>query len=136
MNRLLWSKPNKVHSLNKKLNKGNSLYLLAAYSYYDRQKIKYLKDLTTLETVLIPNPDEHDTSIFHLVTARGGFSHAKEEGKLDYQAGFDLNTEFGSGKRMQNGEEQIGDYALFASLQWIVWLICARLNACRWRTLF
>ena len=108
---------NSLH-LDQKLNGGNNLHLLAAYSYYDRQKTKYLKDLTTLETVLIPNPAEHDTSIFHMVTARGGFSHANEDGKLDYQVGFDLNTEFGSGKRMQNGEEQIGDYALFASLQW------------------
>lgn len=97
---------------------GNSLNFLGAYSYYERQKTKYLKDLTTLETVMIPNPEEHDTSIFHSITARGGFNHATEEGKLDYQAGFDINMEFGQGKRMTGGEEHIGDFALFASLQW------------------
>lgn len=100
------------------LKGGNNIHLLAAYSYYDRRKTKYLKDLTTLDTVLIPNPEEHDTSTFHSITARGGFNHALEEGKLDYQIGFDINTEYGTGKRMQNGEEMIGDYALFASLQW------------------
>ena len=100
------------------LKAGNNIHLLAAYSYYDRRKTKYLKDLTTLDTVLIPNPEEHDTSTFHTITARGGFNHALEEGKLDYQIGFDINTEYGTGKRMQNGEEMIGDYALFASLQW------------------
>jgi len=100
------------------LSEANNLHLLVAYSYYDRQMVKYLKDLTTLDTVLVTNPEEHDTSTFHSITARGGFNHSREGGKLEYQAGFDLNQEYGSGKRMQNGKEQIGDYALFASVQW------------------
>jgi len=108
---------NSLH-FNQQLKAGNNIHLLAAYSYYDRRKTKYLKDLTTLDTVMIPNPEEHDTSTFHSITARGGFNHALEDGKLDYQFGFDLNTEFGSGKRIENGEEMMGDYALFASLQW------------------
>jgi len=108
---------NSLH-FDRKLRGGNTINLLGSYSYYDRQKTKYLKDLTTLDTILIPNPEEHDTSIFHSITARGGFNHATEEGVLDYQAGFDINTEYGKGKRMLNGEEFIGDYALFASLQW------------------
>jgi outer membrane receptor for ferrienterochelin and colicins len=108
---------NSIH-LNSTLSEGNHIHLLAAYSYYDRKKQKYLKDLTTLEKVLVTNPEEHDTSTFHAIAARGGFNHAPEGGVLDYQAGFDLNQEFGAGKRMQNGKEQIGDYALFASLQW------------------
>jgi len=108
---------NSLH-FDQSLKAGNNIHVLAAYSYYDRRKTKYLKDLTTLDTVLIPNPEEHDTSIFHSITARGGFNHALEEGKLDYQLGFDINTEYGSGKRIENGEEMIGDYALFTSLQW------------------
>jgi outer membrane receptor for ferrienterochelin and colicins len=108
---------NSLH-FDQELKPDNNIHVLAAYSYYDRQKTKYLKDLTTLDNVLIPNPEEHDTSIFHSISARGGFNHALEEGKLDYQIGFDINTEFGKGKRMTNGEEMIGDYALFASLQW------------------
>jgi len=108
---------NSLH-FDQKLKPGNNIHVLMAYSYYDRAKTKYLKDLTTLDTVLIPNPEEHDTSIFHSITARGGFNHALEDGRLDYQLGFDINTEFGKGKRMQGGEEMIGDYALFASLQW------------------
>ncbi|MCK5136018.1 MAG: TonB-dependent receptor [Bacteroidales bacterium] len=108
---------NSLH-LNKKLSESNDIHLLAAYSYYDRRKAKYLKDLTTLESVLVTDPAEHDTSLFHAITARGGFNHATEQGSLDYQAGFDINTEYGQGKRMKNGEEYIGDYALFASIQW------------------
>ena len=108
---------NSLH-FDQNLKGGNNIHLLAAYSYYDRQKTKYLKDLTTLESVLIPNPEEHDTSVFHSITVRGGFNHALEEGKLDYQIGFDINFEEGQGKRMHNGREHIGDYALFASLQW------------------
>lgn len=108
---------NSLH-FDQNLKAGNNIHVLAAYSYYDRRKSKYLKDLTTLDTVLIPNPAEHDTSTFHSITARGGFNHALEEGILDYQIGFDINTEYGAGKRMQNGEEMIGDYAMFGSVQW------------------
>lgn len=108
---------NSLH-LDRKLSEANALQLLAAYSYYERRKTKYQKDLTTLESVLVTFPEEHDTSLFHSVTARGGFNHSTEEGVLDYQVGFDINTEKGIGKRMQNGEEYIGDFALFASLQW------------------
>jgi len=108
---------NSIH-LNAGLSEENNIHLLAAYSYYDRRKQKYLKDLTTLDEVLVTNPEEHDTSTFHAIAARGGFNHAPEGGQLDYQAGFDINQEYGSGKRMHNGKEQIGDYALFASLQW------------------
>ena len=109
---------NNSFHLNSTLSEGNHLHLLVAHSFYDRKKEKYLKDLTTLESVMVTNPEEHDTSTFHAITARGGFNHALEGGILDYQAGFDINVEHGAGKRMQNGEEQIGDYAIFASLQW------------------
>jgi outer membrane receptor for ferrienterochelin and colicins len=108
---------NSLH-FDQNLKAGNNVHVLAAYSFYDRRKSKYLKDLTTLDTVLIPNPAEHDTSTFHSITARVGFNHALEEGTLDYQLGFDINMEYGAGKRMQNGEEMIGDYAMFGSLQW------------------
>jgi outer membrane receptor for ferrienterochelin and colicins len=104
--------------LDRRLSEENVLHFLAAYSYYERRKTKYLKDLTTLESVLVSFPEEHDTSLFHSVTARGGFNHSPAQGVLDYQAGFDINTEYGVGKRMKNGEEFIGDFALFASLQW------------------
>jgi len=108
---------NSLH-LDRKLSEKNNLHLLAAYSYYERKKNKYQKDLTTLESVMVTQPEDHDTSLFHGITARGGFNHADDGGVLDYQAGFDINTEKGVGKRMKEGEEFIGDYALFASLQW------------------
>jgi outer membrane receptor for ferrienterochelin and colicins len=108
---------NSIH-VNSTLSEGNHLHLMLAHSYYDRRKEKYLKDLTTLESVMVANPEEHDTSTFHAIAARGGFNHSPEDNKLDYQAGFDLNYEYGTGKRMQNGAEQIGDYAIFASIQW------------------
>ncbi|MCK4748787.1 MAG: TonB-dependent receptor, partial [Bacteroidales bacterium] len=108
---------NSLH-FDKNISETNKIHILAAYSYYVRSKVRFLKDLTTLESILVSNPAEHDTSIFHGIAIRGGFNHTDEEGKLDYQAGFDINTEYGVGKRMKNGEEFIGDYALFSSLQW------------------
>ncbi|MEZ5072046.1 MAG: TonB-dependent receptor plug domain-containing protein [Bacteroidales bacterium] len=108
---------NSLH-LDKQLPGDNSFNLLLAHSYYWRSKQDYKIDLTTLESNLVPNPDAHDTTLFHAVVACGGFSHAREEGTLDYQFGFDVNTEYGQGKRFAHGEENIGDYALFAGLQY------------------
>jgi len=99
---------------NRRLSEYNNIRLMGAYSYYDRSRSTYRKDLTDLSTILTGT----DSSLFHAISARGGFNHANEALKLDYQAGFDINTELGLGDRLLNGREFIGDYALFTSLLW------------------
>lgn len=84
---------------------------LVGYSYYEKRKITYLNDLVNLEKNPVDNPDLHDTTLFHLITARGFVSNIA--GRLfEYQTGFDVSYEAASGKRTQ-GNQQITDAALF-----------------------
>ncbi|MEA3503596.1 MAG: TonB-dependent receptor [Bacteroidota bacterium] len=96
----------------------SSANLLLSYSYYDRTKKKYLKDLTNLETTISPNETDHDTTLFNAFMARGVYNYSNPNKKISCQVGFDFNAETAQGKRIKNESEDIGDYALFTSLQW------------------
>lgn len=102
----------------KKLATNSSFNLLGAYSYYNRTKQQYVKDLTTLEKLLSPNPSDHDTTQFDGIMARGVYNWNTLTENISIQAGFDINYEHGFGKRMANNQEKIADYAAFAGLVW------------------
>ena len=97
------------------------LNAMASYSYYSRIKETYLKDLTTLEETPIVTPTSNDTTKFHNVLVRATFSKSNNESKLNYQLGFDLNSEIGIGKRITDEKQQMGDYAAFLSAQYQPW---------------
>ncbi|NPD86527.1 TonB-dependent receptor [Lentimicrobium sp. L6] len=100
------------------LSELNSFKTLFSYSYYDRAKEKYFKDLRTLETVLSPNSEDQDTSIFNAITARGTYNRRTISDVLEYQMGFDINWEDAKGKRIFNEYEKMADYAAFLILKW------------------
>jgi outer membrane receptor for ferrienterochelin and colicins len=104
---------NSLHFDQKFRDKSNFNFL-GAYSFYDRERTSYFKDLTDLSR----NQVGVDLSVFHAVSARGIFNRISEQFKLDYQVGFDINTELGLGDRLNTGREFMGDYALFTSAQW------------------
>lgn len=89
-----------------------------AYSFYQRNKETYFVDLTTLEQNLTANKEDQDTTKFHQVMARGTFSKSRQEARLNYQLGLDMDLEAGKGKRITDGKQEIGDYAMFFSLQY------------------
>jgi outer membrane receptor for ferrienterochelin and colicins len=95
---------------------GNSRYLgfIAAYSIYDRIRDSFFKNLHTLEN----NPMGGDTTKFNAITFRPVISKSKEESKLNYQFGLDFNVENGSGVKITDNKQQIGDYAGFLSLNY------------------
>lgn len=104
--------------INHRLTKRSAYDLLAAYSYYDRKRYRYQKDMTNLETQLTSTVSDHDTTKFDAVIARGTYNYASENNKINIQAGFDFNLEYGTGKRMKNSKEDIKDYAIFTGLKW------------------
>jgi outer membrane receptor for ferrienterochelin and colicins len=114
---------NYTHRLNNSLNLRQELSpksnidFLAAYSYYAREKLKYIKDLTTLISTLSTKADDHDTSVFNSILVRGIYNNSFFNSKLSLQSGIELNHETGTGKRIKNTKEDIGDYAAYASLQ-------------------
>ncbi len=98
---------------------GRSFYnFLLGYSYYNRSRLKYSKDLTTLQTILTAEPDDHDTTIFNALISRSVYNFSSENNKFNIQTGFDINLEKGYGKRIKNHENNIQDYAFFSGLKW------------------
>ena len=101
------------------LNSKENMNLTAAYSYYEARKNTYRKDLLDLTQLLTNNAADHDTTRFYSALVRYVFNHAKTESNFNYQLGFDLNNEKGTGKRIDRGQvHSIGDYAAFGSLEY------------------
>jgi outer membrane receptor for ferrienterochelin and colicins len=93
------------------------LNVLSSYSFYDRRKNTYFNDLTKLEKTLTKNLSDHDTSSFGQYLLRAEFSKSTEKSPFNYQLGIDLNYEDGTGKRILEKKQAIGDYAAFVSLR-------------------
>ena len=87
------------------------------YSFYQRRKENYFKDLSTLSETKTGNENQ-DTSLFDMMMARGTFSRSKDSSHINYQVGYDLNRESTYGKRIEGNTKQIGDYAVFASAEY------------------
>lgn len=100
-----------------KLFENRHLNVLASYGYYNRIKNNYLKDLTTLEENLTLDPDNQDTSSFEQYLLRAEFSKSNDNSPFNYQLGIDLNYETGTGKRVLNKEQALGDYAAFLNVK-------------------
>ena len=97
------------------------LNLVGSYSWYERRKNTYFKDLTTLDEILTGNAADHDTTRFDNIMFRGTYSKSDNASKLNYQMGVDFNIERGWGKRITDEEQEIGDYAAFLSIKYAPW---------------
>ena len=99
-------------------SEGRGMELVFAHSVYARIKHTWFKDLTTLEEIMLSGESANDTTRFTSYLLRGTFTDESLFDKLSYQLGTDINTEEGRGKRIQDDHQAIGDYALFASIQY------------------
>lgn len=99
-------------------NKNSSINVLGGYNYYNRIKNRYLKDLVNVTYELVDAPNQQDTSVFDLIFSRGTYSFSKDSAKINYQVGYDINVESNRGRRIDEGEKEIGDYAVFGSLEY------------------
>lgn len=91
---------------------------MVAYSIYERQRSTYFKNLHTGDEILSENPGDLDTTRFNSLNVRMVMSKSSEDSKLNYQFGIDINNENGSGKRIQDNKQFIGDYAGFLTLKY------------------
>lgn len=91
---------------------------LGSYSGYDRIKATWFKDLTTLDEVLTTNPEDQDTTRIDAWVARITLTRSNPDRSFNYQTGIDINLESGTGKRILDYNQSIGDYAAFLSLKW------------------
>ncbi len=106
----------KSDGLWKRSGESGSFNYLVAYSTYQKIKRTYLKDMVDLTKILAADPEKQDTATINAVLLRGYYSNAPGH-KINYQAGYDINLEMGTGKRM-NGDKSIYDYAAFFSMRY------------------
>lgn len=104
---------------NGKIFKSKTYSFIAAYNHYKRVKNSYEKDLTTLKDIMAAASDQ-DTSQYSLFNSRGTISNGNQRYRLNYEFGYDVNIENGSGKRIMNTQQQIADYALYTSAEYKV----------------
>jgi outer membrane receptor for ferrienterochelin and colicins len=97
---------------------GKRITMLAAHNRYARVRNTWFRDLTTLGEQLAELEGMQDTTRFTLNNVRLVFSSAPDSSKLSYELGTDLNLETGAGERIGDGEQSIGDYAIFGSLEY------------------
>lgn len=101
-----------------KLSSKSSLNFINSYSVFNRIKNSYIKDLVTLEQRIMSDITQQDTANFDLLLFRGIYTN-NALNRFKYQLGYDVNIETGSGERLAGDIQTIGDYAAFASLEWL-----------------
>ncbi len=99
--------------LNGFVKKDHHIDVTASYSYYNRESETYLKDLVSLEQVLLPSTINND--FFQGFMSRGIYTYAKENAIVNVQAGYDINVETAEGQRILNKKQWMGDFAAFAT---------------------
>lgn len=105
-------------SAERRFGAGRKANAMVAHNRYTRYSNLWYRDLTTLGEQLVDAASEQDTSGFTLTNVRATFAQAKDSARVNFEAGIDLNLETGTGHRVGDGEEEIGDYAAFASLEY------------------
>jgi len=100
-----------------KIGENKYIDFIANYSNFKRRKNTFFKNLITLEEIITSDSTAQDTSAFNSILFRGTFSRDAAIKMLSYQVGFDINLEDAGGRRIENLNQNIGDYAAFLSFQ-------------------
>lgn len=101
-----------------RFNKGKRINALAAHNIFTRTRNTWFRDLTTLGEELADIEGMQDTSRFTLTNLRAVFSAVPDSNSFSYEVGVDINLETGAGERMEQGTQDIGDLAAFASMEY------------------
>ncbi|CAN5169548.1 hypothetical protein BH09BAC3_BH09BAC3_31490 [soil metagenome] len=88
-----------------------------AYTDYQRKTQTVTVNKTSGDVRLSLGAGQQDVTLFNGVTLRSTFQYKVSE-KFSLQPGIDLNQESGSGGRIKEGTQSIGDYAFFLSGEW------------------
>ncbi|MFN8310273.1 MAG: TonB-dependent receptor [Chitinophagales bacterium] len=96
---------------------GSQVDVTLGYTGFFRFLNNYKKDLNTL--VETPRKDEsQDTSVYHQFSGRATYTVQTKSKKASFQFGVDAEQEWTIQKHILNGNQQMGDYAAFASIKW------------------
>lgn len=99
------------------LKNGARIQFINSLAYFERQSLQKRRDLLTLEDKLTQGATDQDTSVFWLQMHRGTYTQTVSK-KFSFQAGYDINIETGTGRRMEGNKQTLGDYALYATAEY------------------
>jgi outer membrane receptor for ferrienterochelin and colicins len=86
-----------------------------SYSYYQRIRNTYRKDLVSLRENLIPSDEMNDSSYTRYWMSRGTYSSNETNKRFNYQLGYEINDEIFTGNRIQQLTQRMTDVNAFAS---------------------
>jgi outer membrane receptor for ferrienterochelin and colicins len=93
-------------------NNRSVINLINSYSIFQRRKQTWFKNLVSGEENLSPNPGDQDTSRFDLLLSR--LTYTTRNGSVfNSQLGYDINYESGTGSKLKNRRQELGDFAFF-----------------------
>lgn len=99
--------------LNGYVSKNHHIDITASYSYYNRRRQTFRKDLVTLDQAFV----EENVDEFNLWMSRGIYNFAKPNARVSLQAGYDINAETAKGQRIVDTTQWMGDFAAFTSAE-------------------
>jgi outer membrane receptor for ferrienterochelin and colicins len=103
---------------NYQIDQQSKIEVSNAFNYYSRIKNNYFVDLTTLEKQLTGDVSSQDTTAFNNWMSRASYSYQSESGRFGLLGGYDIQFEKGTGKRILDEEQSIGDFASFMSVNY------------------
>lgn len=103
--------------INFKQNENTNWNVLSSFSFYQRDKITYRKDLVNLESEIIPTQEANTSTSFLNFMSRGTYNK-KMSRVLNYQFGYDVNLNSAYGSKILSEKGKINDYAFFSCLEY------------------
>lgn len=101
-------------TLNDKLTENLSYNIVGAYTYFKRDTENITSDLSELTHIHTGTT----STTFHNIMTRGNFTLVPQSTKINYQFGWDINYDKGTGERIDEENAKMTDYAAFVSAQW------------------
>lgn len=91
--------------------------ITVAHSGFVRERDQFSKNLVTLERKGVDSTFDS----FMQIMSRGTYTYISSSEKLNVQAGYDISHDWGKGLRIKDGQQNMGDYAFFTSLEYTAW---------------
>lgn len=101
-----------------RISPSNYINLALSHSYYNRIRNIYFKDLTTLNQIKTDSENDQDSTKFNTYLFRGVFTHKNDSNPIHYMYGIELKRDEILAQRIQNNNQWVGDYAIFAGIDY------------------